>query len=484
MFRTSLAVTAAVALLFAASESFAQRPNDGGLFGFDATDEVEVWDEPTGRIRVHYSVSGPNVTVLDDTDNDNVPDFAQDVAITTADVLDFFESELGVRRPVSEAELELGPLGGSGALDVYLLDFGGAADGSWGVDACDSSPLRCAGYFAMENDFVGYNYPSLHVAVEILTSHELFHGVAYAYTANLPVWFSEGTAVWAEQQYDPESPDFRWFAQKYFDDASRSIDRPPGGPVPTFAYSTGIFFDFLSLNYGVTIIHDFLSALDQAGNGEGALDAIESVLGGSGELQAAWLEFVTWNLATGPRAGALDGYPYATDFDGITASAEGSQIDDENRFYPLAASYFRLDHGGGPLWFGAEEAASDVYFQLHPVQNGGTDGPVEPAVATWTAAAAASFALDDGADFPAGGYWLIGTKPVRAIESSRIRFCLGSESTALDCAPALVDPPGTDPGGDGGCSTGGTPERTGLLFGMCVFGVAFITRRRSSVAHG
>jgi hypothetical protein len=43
--------------------------------------------------------------------------------------------------------------------------------------------------------------------VDTVGSHALFHAVQNAY-ASLPVWMSEGTAVWAEKQYDPRSQDF------------------------------------------------------------------------------------------------------------------------------------------------------------------------------------------------------------------------------------------------------------------------------------
>ena len=51
----------------------AERPTEGGLFSFDATDEVVYYED--GMVRVHYSVSGNNQTLLDDADGSGVPDF-------------------------------------------------------------------------------------------------------------------------------------------------------------------------------------------------------------------------------------------------------------------------------------------------------------------------------------------------------------------------------------------------------------------------
>ncbi len=414
------------------------------MYAFDATDVVQSWDEPTGVVRVHFSVDGPNVTKLFDGDADGVPDFAQDVAITAAAALAAY-ADAGFLPPLSEADLGLSDLGGSGAFDFYLVDFGGDADGNFGVDRCSGTPQRCSGYMVMENDFRGYGYPDLHEAVTVLTSHELFHAVQSAYAADEPVWFSEGTAVWAERFFEPNVEDFVWFAQAYLDDTSRAIDRPPGGPVPAFAYATALFWDFLTLRHDPSLIVALLEATEADG-AEFPMPLVEAALVEYGDtLRDAWFDFATMNLATGDRAGAATAqYPYAAELDGITAEAEGAGIDDDNRFYPLAATYYRIDHAGGPLAFGIEAPAPELVFALHPVQGGAEDGPVEDAVVTFDGAATGVVG-----ELPAGAYWLLGTYPAIGDQSAKRRFCLGTEAFVDACfAPADTGETGAeDPGG-------------------------------------
>ena len=67
------------------------RPTEGGMFSFEEEDVVEHLDSADGAVRVHYSVSGPNVTLLTDDDADGLPDYAELVAETTAGVFDFYE---------------------------------------------------------------------------------------------------------------------------------------------------------------------------------------------------------------------------------------------------------------------------------------------------------------------------------------------------------------------------------------------------------
>ncbi len=471
-----------VVVLAPLSVAQAQRPTEGGMFAFDPEDVVEHWDEPTGAIRVHYSVAGPNVTLLDDDDANDVPDFAEAVAVTTAEVLAFYEHDLGLRRPVSELDMGLGELGGSYALDVYLVDFAGSGDGAFGLDACTTAPNHCAGYLSIENDFYGYGYPTLELAIDVLTSHELFHGVQNAYDSGQPVWFSEGTAVWAEMQFDPGSRDFFWFANAYLEDTGRSLDRPPTGPVPSFAYGTCLWWDFLTTRHAPSLMTDLLLAIESPTGAEtDAIAEMTAVLESAGDtLEDAWLEFVAWNLATGARSGAFAGYSYADALVGVTAEAEGAAIDDDNRFYPLAVTYYRFDHSGGPIWFGSEEAAPDLTFALHPVYRNRADGPVYAAAASWKPDRAGSWAIADGEDFPAGGYWMWGSLPKPADESVKVRICLGSAEVAAACGPPVDDGEEEEPDADGGgCAVSrDAPPFSGAFLILLAAGLILLRRPR------
>ena len=472
-------------LLLPVRPASAVRPTEGGMFSFDPTDVVESWDDPTGVVRVHYSIEGPNDTRLDDEDADGVPDFPQDVAITTAEVLGFYADDLGLRPPIGEEEMGLGELGGSYALDVYLIDFGSGADGAFGIDECLDAPRHCSGYLTIENDFFQSGYPSLQNAIDVLTSHELFHGVQAAYDAEQEVWFSEGTAVWGEKQFDPDSVDFLWFADEYLADSGRSIDRPPSGPVPSFAYATCLWWDFLTTRHDPALMNELLEATETlTGDPVDTPAEMEAVIGARGDdLEEAWIEFVTWNLATGSRAGEIESYDYADQLDGITAESNGPSLEDDNRFYPLAATYYRLDHGGGPVWFGIEEPAADLHFLLFPVADGADDGPVETELASWTGVQAGSWSVVD--DAPAGGYWLVGTYPFLAEESIKVRFCLGDSDAAMACGDPIDvgdddddDDSAADDDDDDGCSCDGTGGAGRGWYGLAAAIALFAVVRR------
>lgn len=453
MSRAALRIACALgALLLAVPAGAEPRPTEGGgPWSFDASDELAHWDEPTGIVRVHYSVAGPNATRLDDDDGDLAPDFPQLVASTTAEALAGFTEELGLRAPVPEAELGL-ELGGSPALDVYLVDFAGAADGRFGVDGCTRGPLRCAGFLVLENDFAGYGYGSLAEAVDVVASHEGFHAVQAAYGA-LPSWMSEGTAVWAERWYAPQWDDFLHWCDAYLMDLGRPLDQPPTGPVPGFAYGTALWWDFLSVRHDAELVGEILLGMETP-DGEEAdgMTAVVAALEGRGDaLVEAFGTFARWNLATGHRAGGAEAHTYAARLEAVVADEEGPQLDVDARVYPLSARYWRLDHAGGALWLGADAALPGVVVSLHAVEGGAADGVVGEALAVVPVEAAGVVALADAAELPPGGYWLVVARPVVADGSARARVCVGGQAHVEGCVGSGDE---TGEGSTGGGSTG------------------------------
>jgi MYXO-CTERM domain-containing protein len=459
----------------------AARPTSGGMFAFSEEDVLATYEESSGRVRVTFSTEGPNRVRAGDVDADGTPDFAQDVAETAAEVLDRY-AELGFRTPLSEADMGLESLGGSSAFDFYLVDFGGSADGYFGTDACTDAPRHCSGFMVMENDFAGYGYPSTHEAIAVLTSHELFHAVQSAYDAGSPGWFSEGTAVWAERQFDEDVLDFFWFADAYLEDSGRSLDRPPTGPVPAFAYGTALWWDFLTLRHDPSWMVDMLEAVESPDGAE--VDYVEAMLetleARGDAIAPAWTTFADENLATGDRAGTMVSvYPYAARLSGVEPAASGASIDEDHRFYPLAASYFHLEHPGGPVAFAAERDAESVRFLLHPVVGNAEDGPVADDIARF---AAIRERVDLG-DLPAGGYWLVGTHAAVAQNSEKFRFCLGSPAMVAACFPEGAGvAEGESPEVAGcGCAAGGSGAGWGLAGAGMALG-AWTRRRRSAPA--
>ncbi len=451
----------------------ASRPTDlVGAHAFDEADVIESYDGPSGLVRVHYSVEGPTVTILDSEDGDDIPDFVQDVAATAEDVLLLYE-QTGFRLPLHEDEMGLGELGGSNALDFYLVDFAGTGDGQFVTDKCSGGV--CSGYMAIENDFSGYGYPDLGYAVTVLTSHELFHGVQFAYTDDEPGWLSEGTAMWGEYLYDPDSIDFLAWCDRYLEEPDRSIDRPPSGAFTGWEYGTGLFFSFLDLTLGPQTMVAIQEELADRG-GDADLESVAAAIEAQGSTLAdAWVQYVTWNLATGDHAGAMDSYPFADELTEVPLEIEDYTIVDDDRVYPLATVYVRVQHAGGPLYMGIIDESTGLYVAVHP---GERDGPVSDAVATWWPEGEG--AVTNLGDLDAGSYLILMSQPRVADSSIAFDFCIGTADTLTECGlEAPVDAADTGGGGEepGGCGCDGTG---GLATGawLSLVGLVGLVRRR------
>ena len=394
------------------SLSLAERPTEGGLFAFDATDTVETYDE--GMIRVHYSSSGSNVAIMDDLDGSGTPDYIELVAHTANDVLEFY-ADLGFLYPLSESDVGLNNLGGTSAFDFYLVDFGGNADGMFGIDGCRGT--ICAGHMVMENDFRGYGYPSLEEATDVLVSHELFHAVQAAYNAGQPSWLSEGSAVWAEWVYNPEVQDFINLSSAYLSETERPIHKPPSGMTTAFSYGTAIFFAFWDEYYNeetsrMLTLQESLVGLDEE-------DMIVAVIEQMDDVAFDWMVFSKWNLATNLRSGEMESYSFAGRLFGLQSELEGEMIEDDYRFYPLATTYFELEHGGGECTFAYQGEDEDVQFALHPVVSGDKVGP---AIKEWRIGDEPVWTEE----LEVGEYWVIGALPILTSNSQKIEFCLGA----------------------------------------------------------
>lgn len=447
MTRAGAVGTAALLALCITRRAAAEvRPTEGGLWSFDQTDVLESWDVPGDAVRVHFSVDGPNVTRLEDDDDDGIPDYVQDVGLTAMDALVVYADNFGVQAPVSE--LEVGPeLGGSPALDIYLVDFGGAADGRFGIDACTDDG-RCAGFVVVENDFSGYGYPSILTGIRVVVSHELFHAVQAAY-ASLPVWISEGTATWATHRYDSMLPDFGNACGGYLADAGRPLYQPPLGPVPAFAYGSALWWEFITRRNGDDVVDTFLTAIADAPARAEPEWLIDDVLAETNDsLASAWPVFVQHNLATGFRAGGSETHPYAAELDPIDADAVGANLDIDARLFPLAAEYWRIDHPGGDLVAGVDAELQDCVVTLHPVADFAADGVVGDAIATEIFDVVGSVVMFEA--LPAGGYWLVATQAAVSPGPAKARICVGSGDHVAGC--------GIDPVADDATTTGGSDD--------------------------
>lgn len=306
--------------------------------------EAESMVSPGGDFRVWWVGEGQHAVPATDADSSGVPDYVEMVARVADEVAQVLhQSDWKLAVPDNLAENQQPP-GGDGRFDIYLVDFENG-DGQYVPDGCAPNVAgveQCAGHFRMENDFAGLNYPSAQYAARLVLSHEYFHAVQAAYTSELPAWWSEGSATWFEEYFDPTQDDFEHLTSIYFDDPARSLNDRTRGATDSHAYGGSIFVYFVAQQIGAEGVRKIFERLAQGDELIAAIDA---------ELSAQWAPlveafdvFAVYNLFTGERAIGANGYVDAERFAGV--AVESQRIDrpvdwnlDAN---PLGARYLKL----------------------------------------------------------------------------------------------------------------------------------------------
>jgi hypothetical protein len=304
---------------------------------FGSGDRVETYDSRAGGFRVDFTRAGRHAVPKQDADADGIPDYVQQVADDFEAVLEFYRG-LGYRRPLHAGEPRF---------SVYLVDFPTSADGQYCRTTCDAD--SCSGSMLLENDFVGRNYTSLDAAIRLLASHELFHGVQAAYTAQASLVLSEGTAVWASEAFDGPAGDLEAQVPSYLKQPENSLGQDPAGTFDTFSYGSALFFAYLDEAVDRAVIRELWEAMADAERAPdswpAALDGVLQTRGSSLALRFA--QFAEWNLFTGARADDTRAYASGARFPEVTeVSVDGFLYEKSVRVYPLAARYYALqsDH--------------------------------------------------------------------------------------------------------------------------------------------
>jgi len=353
------AVWALVAAVGVAAPAYARpdAPKTGELWKFATGDKVESHPSPGGAFRIHFTRAGAHAVPLADADGDGLPDHVAALAVVYDDALAFY-SKLGLPWPIGD-----GTVGGDARFDVYLIDFAGKADGTFVQEAC--SGHACSGFLVQENDFSGYAYPTVAYANRVLASHELFHAVQAAIDTKQSQVMSEGTAVWATEQFDPSLKDFENFLPGFLQHPERSLDKPMPGPVDPFSYGSAIFFQFLSERFGPKAVVQLWMDCKDGANGVADPDwftALGALLVRDHMTTFAieFKQFAVWNLRTGGWAEAGVGYANAAKYPAVaTTSATMPHIDDDLRVFYASAQYLRLPVAGRAAVTAALAAKTD-----------------------------------------------------------------------------------------------------------------------------
>lgn len=432
---------------------------------FAPGDVVEDYLVPDASVAVHFTRAGSHRVPAADTNDSGIPDFVESVGATYAAVLDSYEA-LGFRRPPDDSLIP-GDNGGDSRFDVYLVNFGTSADGAYRKECLASDPIRCTGYMVQENDFAGFGYPTVLTGILTVSSHEYFHAVQAGYSSVQGINITEGTAVWASEQFRPALNDLEGFSNAYLMQPERSLDQEPAGPVDSYAYGLALFFECLTALRGQDAVKDLWERID---GGAGWLGTLERNVAEDGGSIATVLErCADYNLFTGGRARAGYGHSRAERLGlAMVTSSAGSLSVPRARMFRASSRYYQATGlpSDAVLWWRPADDAPDggvasIRFRFTP----GEPQQLQAVMPDTVVPVGATSAFVLITNVATGG------------PSVPVQVCVGAPSFVQGCRPAPdagapdagmmmeedagvvtdggVEPP--PPPGSCGCGTGGAP---------------------------
>jgi hypothetical protein len=437
---------------------------------FDAGDTIEHVDSDAGFFRVHFTRAGRHAVPRADQDGDGVPDYVASVARAYEAVLTFYRG-LGYRDPLRDGNVP-NDNGGDDRFDIYLLDFPTSADGAFRAENCAAD--GCAGYMLLENDFVGRNYASREQGIRLVSSHEFFHAVQFAYLRDASPVLAEATAVWASEAFDPSLGDLEAQASGYLERTERSLGQDSGGPVDPFSYGSALFFQHLDESVGREVMRELWERLAAQGGSEAWPQALDAVLMSehTSSLAAVFANFAAWNLYTAGRADPDQAYAGGTAYPAVSERAvEQPFADAEVRVFPLSARYYTLVASQkATLMAAADLAENDAPGVELLVAREHEGRIVERARSLAQGSLQAQLALEGGDAFHVV---LLNTRSEG--ESLRPRLCIGTPSEVAGCRASSAAGEAGDASGTGahasgaGCSVAAAPPASchaGFMLGL------------------
>jgi hypothetical protein len=242
----------------------------------------------------------------------------------------------------------------------------------------------------------------------------------------------------------------------YLSSPDRSLDSPPTGPVPIFAYGSAIFFQFLSEKYGPDIIRKLWEHCEH-GHGDPALPAdvaapywmrqLDQLLQHSygSSFAEAFRTFATWNLYNGQAVDAGTGYVSSAAYPkpAMTTVAAPYAPTNALRVYYASTQYF-LVHSDGRAQMSAVLGGETTGLSLVLATRRG--GKIDHVAVALDLAGAAPVDTSNSAD-------LIVAVVNGAHEGSngalsvRPTLCIGSPGELASCGGASATDGGTTDGG-------------------------------------
>ncbi|NQV37678.1 MAG: T9SS type A sorting domain-containing protein, partial [Candidatus Marinimicrobia bacterium] len=205
--------------------------------------------------RFHYTTQGPIGVDNADVDQNNIPDYIDNVIIIMEEVFDHEIFSLGYTLPPDDGVLpQTHDNGGSDHYDIYITNPGsgvyGFVQGDWEIgDNPNSTNVietnAWSSYMVIRNNYEGFPNNEIN-NLRVTVAHEFFHSIQFGYDAWEEDWLMEATSVWMEESVYDDINDCYQYMISWFESPHKSLDSQAGNRW----YGSYIFFEYIDEHLG------------------------------------------------------------------------------------------------------------------------------------------------------------------------------------------------------------------------------------------
>jgi hypothetical protein len=258
---------------------------------------------PSGRFRIHYTLSGIHATTLS---------FVQAAAEIFDHCWHVEVEELGFKPPPGDFGVD-GP-----EYDVYVMNISDYGYTTAESEIPETPRDDWTSFIVVDNDFSSPRYYTKGLdALKVTAAHEFFHAIHFGYRCyrQEDVFFYEASGVWMEDYVFDEVNDYYQYLPAFF--------ARPDKPFPTtdgwHEYGLALWNKMLERLYGARLIREIWELMPD----RSALEAIGWALSQRGDsFERALAEFQVWAYFTGSRADSVHFYPEGRNYPEIRFNHE------------------------------------------------------------------------------------------------------------------------------------------------------------------
>ena len=221
--------------------------------GFDFSGSLVILLRPdldyyydTKHFRIHYDLTGTHAVDNTITNENNIPDYINTMAIVFEEVYNHEINVLGYAAPPSD-----GTNGGSDAYDIYVKSTS-AYGWTWydtligdNGNSIEQENNAYSSYMWMNNNYIGFPNTELE-NIQVTAGHEFFHAIQLGYDGDEEIWLLEATATWMEEETYDDVNDCYQYMIPWFEKPHLSLNRPND----LHQYGSFIIFKYIDEHLG------------------------------------------------------------------------------------------------------------------------------------------------------------------------------------------------------------------------------------------